>query len=161
MLDACVPFLPSDSPKPLRALDIGCGSGYMAAALAVLVRPSGGHVWAIEHVPELVRWAGENLHRDSILRELAESITLLVGDGRLGFPEAAPYDVIHIGASISSTPPEPLIRQLAAHGGLIAPVDGVVRLYTKSNDGSLESTVVIDAPFVPLTDLAIQCPQKN
>lgn len=43
------------------------------------------------------------------------------GDGRLGYPEYAPYDIIHVGAAASKTP-QALLDQLKNGGRLICPV---------------------------------------
>lgn len=91
-----------------RVLDVGTGSGYAAAVLAAL----GGEVTSIERHPELSVQAGHVL-RDAAL--------LVVGDGALGWPPSAPYDVINVAASARAVPPA-LIEQLADGGRLVMPV---------------------------------------
>jgi protein-L-isoaspartate(D-aspartate) O-methyltransferase len=95
-----------------RVLDVGTGSGYHAAVLAQLCE----HVWTIErHVP-LSRRAEENLRSAGV-----DNVTLVVGDGTLGHPVAAPYDAINVAAAADELP-APLEAQLAPGGRLIAPV---------------------------------------
>src|SRR3954464_15691887 len=69
-----------------RVLDVGTGSGYHAALLASLA----GHVWSVERHPELSDYARANLAAAGV-----ENVTLIVGDGSRGYPEAAPYDAIN------------------------------------------------------------------
>lgn len=73
-----------------KVLDVGSGSGYLAAVFHHLVSPSDepnvkGKVVGIEHIPELVDWSGENLKKDGLGKALADNeIMLVAGDGRLG-----------------------------------------------------------------------------
>ncbi len=98
-----------------HALDVGTGSGYHAALMSRLVR----HIWSIENRPELSRQADANLRSAGI-----ENVTLVVGDGSQGYPEAAPYDAINVAAAASGSLPAALEEQLASGGRLLAPVDG-------------------------------------
>ena len=73
-----------------RALEVGTGSGYQAAILSRLVR----EVYTIEIVEPLGREAGRRL------RELGFSnVSVRVGDGYGGWPEAAPFDIILVTAA--------------------------------------------------------------
>ena len=98
-----------------RVLDVGTGSGYHAAILAALA----GHVWSIERHADLSRLAGEALARAGV-----DNVTLTVGDGSLGLPEAAPFDAINVAAAGGREALETLEEQLADGGRLVAPVTG-------------------------------------
>jgi protein-L-isoaspartate(D-aspartate) O-methyltransferase len=93
-------------------LEIGAGSGYQAALLSMLVR----RVITIERIPAIAGLAEENCQKLGLT-----NISLIVGDGTLGWPERAPYNGILITAATPEIPP-PLIDQLAAGGTLVAPV---------------------------------------
>ena len=95
-----------------RVLEIGTGSGYQAALLAQLV----ARVFSIERIPELLDEAREHLGKLG-----AENITLLAGDGSVGWPERAPFDGILFAAGAPAVP-EQVRRQLAMGGRLLAPV---------------------------------------
>lgn len=95
-----------------RVLDIGTGSGYHAAVLAALA----AHVWTVERHASLTELAVANLEAAGV-----ENVTLLVGDGTLGHPAAAPYDAINVAAATDEVP-APLLDQLAPGGRLVAPV---------------------------------------
>jgi protein-L-isoaspartate(D-aspartate) O-methyltransferase len=95
-----------------RVLDIGTGSGYAAAVLARLCR----HVWSIERHRELSERAAGNLAAAGVT-----NVTLVVGDGTLGYQAAAPYDAINVAASAPEIPPA-LIDQLAAGGRMVIPI---------------------------------------
>lgn len=95
-----------------RVLEVGTGSGYQAAVLARLVR----EVISIECVPELAAQAGETLRQLRIT-----NVTLIVGDGTLGYPERQPYDGIIVTAGAPAVP-ETLIAQLGEGGRVVIPV---------------------------------------
>src|SRR5215204_7175726 len=71
-------------------LDVGTGSGYHAAVLARLAR----QVYSIEVHKSLSERAAENLRAAGV-----ENVTLVVGDGSRGLPEAAPYQAINVAAA--------------------------------------------------------------
>jgi len=95
-----------------RILEIGTGSGYQTAILAHLVR----RVFTIERIPELSRGAARRLAALGL-----GNVEYLVGDGTLGWPDAAPFDGILVTAA-SPGIPAPLAAQLAAGGRIAVPV---------------------------------------
>jgi protein-L-isoaspartate(D-aspartate) O-methyltransferase len=93
-------------------LEVGTGSGYSAAVLALLAR----EILTIERVSELAERARE------ILRDLGISnVEVVVGDGSAGMPERAPFDAIAVHAT-APVPPPTLIGQLAIGGRLVVPI---------------------------------------
>jgi protein-L-isoaspartate(D-aspartate) O-methyltransferase len=122
-------------------LDVGSGSGYLAAVLHHLVSP-GGKVVGIDHIPQLVDWSVENLKKDGLGHALETGEVVIVsGDGRLGYAQEGvwyifvfcdlyidcldndlgPYDAIHVGAA-AATVPSALVEQLASPGRMFIPV---------------------------------------
>lgn len=101
-----------------RVLEIGAGSGYHAATVAEQVGLQ-GHVYTVESVPQLVMAARSNLERAAY----ADRVTLVEGDGSLGYPDRAPYDRIVVTAAAPKIP-QPLVAQLEPDGILIIPVGG-------------------------------------
>jgi protein-L-isoaspartate(D-aspartate) O-methyltransferase len=99
-----------------RALDVGTGSGYHAALLALLA----GHVWTIERHAELSAEAQETIRGLGL-----DNITFVVGDGWDGLPGEAPFDAINVAAATLEGVPETLEAQLAPGGRLVAPVGGI------------------------------------
>lgn len=95
-----------------RVLEIGTGSGYQAAVLAVL----SARVFTIEIVPRLGDTARERLARLGYA-----NVEVRVGDGYRGWPEQAPFDRILLTAAPPEVP-QALVDQLAEGGILVAPV---------------------------------------
>ena len=124
-------------------LDVGTGSGYHAALLARLAR----HVYSIEVHASLSRRAAENLRAAGV-----DNVTLVVGDGSRGLPEAAPYDAINVAAAAGGEIPHALFDQLAPGGRLVAPVeDGDQRLVVaRRTDEGVRLTEFERVRFVPL-----------
>lgn len=112
---ACESLLPYLHPGA-KVLDVGSGSGYLTHVLAELVKP-GGKVVGIEHIQPLVDIGTENTRKSAEGRELMDNggIRYVKADGRLGWPEDAPYDAIHVGAAAAGFH-QPLIDQLKAPG---------------------------------------------
>jgi protein-L-isoaspartate(D-aspartate) O-methyltransferase len=124
-------------------LEVGTGSGYQTALLARVAE----RVFSVERVPELANSARR------VLEELGLSnITVLVGDGTLGWRPFAPYDAILVAAASPEVPP-PLLDQLAAGGRLVIPIGTRERqelmLFTRRDDG-FDAVSLGDARFVPL-----------
>jgi len=97
-----------------RILEIGTGSGYQAAILAALAH----RVITIERIPQVA-----NLARSNFAKLAITNAELVVSDGTVGYPAAAPYDGILITAATPQIP-QTLIAQLAEGGRLVAPVGG-------------------------------------
>jgi protein-L-isoaspartate(D-aspartate) O-methyltransferase len=122
-------------------LDVGTGSGYHAAVLARLAE----RVWSVERHPQLSETAAASLAAAGVT-----NVSLLVGDGRLGHPPAAPYNAINVAAS--GEIPDALVAQLAPGGRLVAPVgEGEQRLtLLRRTDDGVERTAFEPVRFVPL-----------
>jgi protein-L-isoaspartate(D-aspartate) O-methyltransferase len=133
--------LPSGT-MPKRVLEIGTGSGYQAAVLATL----GAEVFTVERIDELLRDARRRF------RQLSLDIRSRHDDGRLGWPEYAPFDAIIVtagGAALEAS----LLDQLAPGGTLVAPVGGASaqRLLRLRREGdTVEQDDLGGVVFVPL-----------
>ena len=124
-------------------LEIGAGSGYQAAVLGRLAK----QVHAIEIVPELAARARQTLTSLGI-----ENVEVHVGDGRRGWPEAAPYDAIVVAAAAPEVP-DALVSQLKDRGRLVMPVGGPDRQVLKAVtvcDGERQEEELCRCVFVPL-----------
>ena len=127
-------------------LEVGTGSGYQAAVMAEIV----DHVYTIEIVEPLGQQAAATLDRLGY-----ENVTVRVGDGYQGWPEAAPFDAILVTAAPEKVP-EPLIQQLKAGGKLVVPVGAEGRTQSlqvleKEPDGGITTRDVLPVIFVPFT----------
>jgi protein-L-isoaspartate(D-aspartate) O-methyltransferase len=126
-----------------RVLEIGTGSGYQTALLAVLCEA----VFSVERIAGLAQRARETLAAADI-----RNVTVLVGDGTLGWRPFAPYDAILVAAA-SPEIPGPLVEQLAPGGRMVIPLgdraNQTLTLVRREGDG-LRTTTVADVRFVPL-----------
>jgi len=127
-------------------LEIGTGSGFQTAVLAVLVR----RVYSIERVAGLWEQASRRL-RTLRLR----NVRLRHGDGARGWPEYAPFDGILVTAAPRRIP-RPLVDQLAIGGSMILPLVGpqgqvLVRL-TRTDDSDYLHEALEPVSFVPLRE---------
>ncbi|MGA7593704.1 MAG: protein-L-isoaspartate O-methyltransferase [Gallionella sp.] len=127
-----------------KVLEVGTGSGYMAALLSMLA----GHVTSVEIVPELSAAAKQNLqanHRDNI--------TLEIGDAALGWGGGASYDVIVLTGSTPVLPPS-FQNSLNIGGRLFAIVGDApvmeARLITRIGQDTFESVNIMEACVAPL-----------
>lgn len=138
-----------------RVLEVGTGSGYQAAVLAHISR----HVWSVEALPALAGAARERLAR------LGYSVIVKTGDGRLGWPEHAPYDAIVVTAAPAEVPPA-LVQQLAPGGRLVIPLgesqwDQVLWRVEKDRAGQLRAERLGEVRFVPLIESAPPAPEDT
>ncbi|MFX0043870.1 MAG: protein-L-isoaspartate(D-aspartate) O-methyltransferase, partial [Candidatus Hodarchaeota archaeon] len=137
-----------------KVLEVGTGSGYHAALCAELVAPKGsdlkGHVYTIERLKELAEGAKLSL-KDTGYNN---NVTVIHGDGTLGYPEAAPYDKILVTAASPSKIPQPLKDQLKNGGIMCIPAGSknfAQNLYIiKKKGDKFETKRVSGVRFVPL-----------
>jgi protein-L-isoaspartate(D-aspartate) O-methyltransferase len=139
-----------------KCLEIGGGSGYHAAVIAEIVAPSNvdkekwGHVYTIERVKELVAFAETNIRKTGY----NDRVTIIHGDGSLGYPEEAPFDKITVACAAPDIPP-PLIEQLKPGGRLVIPVGGQrfmqqLVIVNKLKDGTIKKKKTSGVAFVPM-----------
>jgi len=140
-------------PRPFdRVLEIGTGSGYQTAVLALLVRD----VFTMEIVEPLARRA------EAVLKRLGcTNVLMRQGNGYEGWPEAAPFDAIIVTCAPDQVPPS-LIAQLKDGGRLVIPVgppdeQELVLLHKRGE--RLAQTAVLPVRFVPMTG-RIQLPDQ-
>jgi protein-L-isoaspartate(D-aspartate) O-methyltransferase len=129
-----------------KVLEVGCGSGYQAAVLARLAR----RVYAIERHKPLAREAAARFRALDL-----SNVSVIAGDGALGWPEQAPFDRIMVTAA-AEDPPALLLRQLREGGIMVLPVgqsDDVQQLIriVKTPHGP-EYSELMPVRFVPLLE---------
>ncbi|MEJ1159486.1 protein-L-isoaspartate(D-aspartate) O-methyltransferase [Prosthecomicrobium sp. N25] len=129
-----------------RVLEVGTGSGYMAAVIARIA----GTVFTLDRYRTLVELAVE---RFAALR--AGNVVAAVGDGFLGWPDHAPFDRILVSGSAPEVPAA-LLEQLRPEGALVMPVGAagapqrLLRL-TRGDRGLVEEDLgeIRAVPLVP------------
>ena len=131
--------------KTDKVLEIGTGSGYMAALLANRAE----HVVTVESRPELASFAQANLERAGIA-----NVTIEIGDGSNGWSQRGPYDAIVVSGAIPVVP-DALLKQLRV-GGRMAVIVGEApvmeaQLITCTADG-VYNTVNLFETVAPMLD---------
>ncbi len=121
-----------------RVLEIGAGSGYMAALLSHKAR----QVVTLEIDPVLAQMASDNLKRAAI-----SNVSVVEGDGSKRLPTAGPFDAILLSGSVATVPPA-LLDELKVGGRLAAivgqePVMCAV-LVTRVSDKEFKSVNLFD-----------------
>lgn len=137
-----------------KILEVGTGSGYHAALCAEIVAPidskNPGHVYTIERHKELVEKAKSNLRNTGY----EKYVTVIHGDGTLGYPKEAPYDKILVTAASPKKIPPPLRRQLKNGGILCIPAGsksfGQDLYIIRRNGDNYDSKRITGVRFVPL-----------
>lgn len=124
--------------KHENVLEIGAGSGYMAALLAHKAR----HVTTVEISPELKSLAEANLARAGV-----GNVTVELGDGAEGWTKGAPYDVIVISGALEELP-EAFLKQVKV-GGRIAAIVGEApvmsaQIITRVSDTAYDTVKVFE-----------------
>jgi protein-L-isoaspartate(D-aspartate) O-methyltransferase len=160
-VDTQVPLLPGDAFGPCmlepkvearllqalqvqrheQVLEIGTGSGFMAALLAHRAQ----NVTTLECRPELARLARANLQRNGLVN--VNVVDVSVADGAKGRPQDGPFDAIVLSGSVAEVP-RALLEQLKK-GGRLAAIVGEepvmhARLFTRSGDASWAQTELFD-----------------
>ena len=130
-----------------RVLEIGSGSGYQSAILAELV----AEVHSVELVEDLAHSAARRLAKLGY-----RTIHIYHGQGRRGWPQAAPYAAILVAAASPDIPPH-LVEQLSVYGRMVIPVccghsgihQKLLRI-VKQRDHTLKQQRCLSVAFVPL-----------
>lgn len=129
-----------------KVLEIGTGSGYQTVLLSHLA----SQVFSIERVGALMERA-----REAIREAGARNVSLLVGDGTLGWRDFSPYEAILVTAGAPDVP-APLVAQLADGGRMLIPLgsreEQRLTLITKRG-AELERSDIGPARFVPLVGM--------
>ena len=148
-LEHLKPFL----HKGGKALDIGCGSGYMTACFAEQMG-KGSKVYGVDHIQEIVNFSVSNVNKANSWLIRSGRLEILKKDGRKGLPEHGPYDVIHVGGAIDSVPPE-LEEQLKAGGRMWVPLGPphaqAIFVIDKTEDGTMEKKMLFPVRYGSLT----------
>jgi protein-L-isoaspartate(D-aspartate) O-methyltransferase len=129
-----------------RVLEVGTGSGYQAAVAARIA----AEVWSVERLAYLHDRAAALLATLKV-----HNVHLLVADGRLGWPEQAPYDAVIVTAATQQAPPA-LLAQLAEGGRLVVPLGAasstqILTAITRRGN-EFRSEAGIPCRFVPLIE---------
>jgi protein-L-isoaspartate(D-aspartate) O-methyltransferase len=126
-----------------KVMEIGTGSGYQTALLAMLTES----VFSVERIPSLAQGAKAALAAAGI-----RNVTVLVGDGTLGWRPFAPYDAILVAAA-SPEIPGPLVEQLAPGGRMVIPLGdrtGQTLTLVERHGDEVRTRTITDVRFVPL-----------
>ena len=127
-----------------KVLEIGTGSGYLTALLALMVE----RIYSVERVRELSKRARKALDLLGV-----QNVALLVGDGTIGWRKYEPFDVIVVSAASPSIPPA-LVDQLGDGGRMLIPVGSLTSqdlvLVQKTGFSVTEEIVKGECTFVPL-----------
>lgn len=138
----------------MRALDVGSGSGYLSACMARMVGEE-GYVVGIDYVDALVEQSINNVRKaDADLLDDGR-LLLVTGNGWEGFPDAAPFDCIHVGAA-AATMPQALLEQLKPNGRMVIPVGTTMQNFYQVDrlpDGSFEQKALMGVRYVSLVKL--------
>ncbi len=126
-----------------KVLEIGTGSGYQTVLLAHLV----AQVFSIERIPALLEQARTNIQKANV-----SNVSLLLGDGTVGWRQYAPYDAILVSAA-SPKVPDPLVEQLADGGRMLIPIGGreeqELIMFTRKGSELVKESI-LPVRFVPL-----------
>jgi protein-L-isoaspartate(D-aspartate) O-methyltransferase len=129
-----------------KVLEIGTGSGFMAALLATKAE----FVCSVEIDPALAATARANLARAGIV-----NVSVETADGSQGFPAQAPFDVIVVSGSLPVLPAA-LKQQLKVGGRLIAIVGELpamrLQLVTRSDEDAFASVNILETVVAPLVN---------
>lgn len=134
-------------PEPEdEILDIGSGSGWQTAMLAYIVGEK-GKVFAVERIPELMKFGKENMEKYNFAEK--GIISFIYGDGSRGLKMEAPFDKI-IAAAAAEEIPEAWKEQLKIDGRLVTPVKSSIWLLIKKSDKEFKEQEFPGFAFVPL-----------
>ena len=127
-----------------KVLEIGAGSGFMAALLAAKAE----FVYTVEIDPELVELARKNLAQAGVA-----NVSVDLGDAAQGWPLYTPYDVIVVSGSMAAIPPA-MLAQLRIGGRAVAVVGRApameLQMVTRTAEDAFATTGVLETVLAPL-----------
>ena len=127
-----------------KVLEVGTGSGYQAAVLALLA----DRVFSLERIPALARRARKILDACGYSK-----VNIRLADGTLGWQEMAPFDAIIVTAGAPDVPRD-YLDQLAVGGRLVIPVGDrlsqVLMRITRTAEDEFKEEQLLGCRFVPL-----------
>ncbi|MGA8298218.1 MAG: protein-L-isoaspartate(D-aspartate) O-methyltransferase, partial [Terriglobales bacterium] len=126
-----------------RVLEVGTGSGYVTALLAVLC----AEVFSVERHASLAKSA-----EAALIRLGYRNVTIKLGDGSLGWAEHAPFDAILVSAAASEVPAA-LFEQLSPEGRMVIPVGSAMMqelMLIRKRNSERDVQVLEGCRFVPL-----------
>ena len=127
-----------------KVLEVGTGSGYQAAVLALLA----SRVFSLERIPSLARRARKVLDECGFSK-----VNIRLADGTLGWQDMAPFDAIVVTAGAPAVP-QGYLAQLAPGGRLIIPVGDresqVLMRITRTGEDEFKEETMLGCRFVPL-----------
>ncbi|GLJ30313.1 hypothetical protein SUGI_0599700 [Cryptomeria japonica] len=145
----CLDYLLDHLKPGMSVLDVGSGSGYLSAVFALMVGENGRTV-GVEHIPQLVKRSVDSIKKGPAAHLLEKgALSIHVADGKKGFPDAAPYDAIHVGAAAAELP-KALVDQLKPGGRMVIPVVDSLMIIDKLEDGTIHEHSAMDVRYVPL-----------
>ncbi|MFW5702753.1 MAG: protein-L-isoaspartate O-methyltransferase family protein [Candidatus Dojkabacteria bacterium] len=123
-----------------KVLEIGAGTGYVTAIIAVIVGDS-GKLYALERNQQLVEQARYNLGKRKY-KTIAARVELMFRDGSKGLISKSPYDAIYVAAAYEQ-PPKELLEQLKLGGRMILPlINGDLKLYVRTDENQIEESLI-------------------
>ena len=154
----CLEALKDYLTEGSKVLDIGFGSGYLTVAMSKMMNDK-GKVIGIEHIKDLYDWGINNMNKNHKNLIDDKKIELVLGDGRKGFKNKAPYKCIHVGAA-AREPPNEIIQQLDFGGRLVIPLgvpdDQYIYFIDKDFNGKITFTKGLSVCYVSLTSVKNQ-----
>jgi protein-L-isoaspartate(D-aspartate) O-methyltransferase len=131
-----------------RVLEVGTGSGYLAALLA----HRSAHVYSVEIEPALAAFGKANIARHGV-----DNVTLETGDGARGYDRWAPYDIVVLTGSVPVLPPS-VLESLAPGGRVFAVVGDApvmtAKIVTRTAPGAFRTAELFETLLAPLVNCA-------
>ena len=135
--------------KHENVLEIGAGSGYMAALLAHKAR----HVTTVEVSPELKALAEKNLADNGV-----SNVTVELGNAAQGWSTGAPFDVIVVSGSLPELP-QALLQQLSIGGRLVVIIGSSpamkAQLITRTGEAGYDTRTLFETDVKPLASAVV------
>ena len=158
----CLQALENFLTEGSRVLDVGFGSGYFTVAMSKMMNDK-GCVVGIEHMKELYDLGVKNISKNHKNLLDNKNIQLILGDGRAGYKQKAPYKCIHVGAATEQFPTE-LFKQLEIGGRLLIPIgppdSQFIHFIDKKSETEYSDNTGWSVNYVPLTSVNHQINRK-